>query len=201
MPMVLRTSTGLEEIGHGVLLQLSASVNRELVLQTSAWAPYDVAFSQEFGYEYFPTLLETIDPAHMYLGHVPTLIDAPPTDFPNLSVLASDSTLAPSMPDQTLEYLINFYVELMVKSAEPNLGSDIQQREVNKRIQRTTSAVHNVLMSDQTIGGLVYETSMRSLNITDVFIRREERARGAEFFWQGARIDYQVRVPADYRGM
>lgn len=199
VPVILRTSTGLEELGRTAFLQLVASVNAELVLQASSWGSWDVAFASVMDMEYEPTLLEPFEGQHMYLGHIPTLIDAPVTSYPNLSVMATDLAPAPSSMDQHDEYLMNFFVEFMVKCDEAT-GSDNQQRQVNKRVQRTASAIHNVLMQDPTLGGFVSDTIMtRSINITDAFIRREQHARGTEWFWQAGRMDYTARVPAVYR--
>ena len=198
MTFIISTTTGLEELGRVVFGQLFSSVNSELVAQTSAWGARDSVFSSMLGVPYEPLLLEQFEPTNMFIGHIPTLIDAPVTNYPNLSVMAPDLSAAPTSMDQADEYMLNFYVEFMVKSDE-TVGSEAQQRQVNMRVQRTAASIHNVLMQDRTLGGFVADTIIaRTINITDVFIRREAKARGPEWFWQAGRMDYTVRVPAVY---
>lgn len=187
-------SLGLERLGREVLLRLAASVNTAIHAQTSTWAAADLDFANQMGIAYSPLILEDITKANMHLGHVPALIDAPIEQYPNLSVLAPDIKPLPAASagwDQGDEFLANFYVEIMVKDVE-------SQENVNKRCQRTLDAVNSVVMAEETFGGRYSYLGLNAVGVSDVFIRREIKSRGPEWYWQGARLDYQVRIPVAY---
>lgn len=185
-------STGLENLGRTVLLRLAASVNAAIHAQTSTWAAADLDFATQMGITYSPLVLEDIDKANMHLGHVPALIDAPIEQYPNLSVLAPDLRDVPNGGwDQGGEFYATFYVEIMVKD-------ETTQENVNKRAQRTMDAVNSVVMADPTFDGQYSDMTLTTVGVSDVFIRREMKSRGPEWYWQGARLDYRVRVPRAY---
>lgn len=187
-------SLGLERLGREVLLRLAASVNSAIHAQTSTWAAADLDFASQMGITYSPLVLESITKANMHLGHVPALIDAPIEQYPNLSVLAPDIKPLPTASagwDQGDEYLASFYVEIMVKDVE-------SQENVNKRCQRTLDAVNSVIVAEPSFTARYSYLSLNAVGVSDVFIRREIKSRGPEWFWQGARLDYQVRIPVAY---
>lgn len=186
-------SLGLEKLGREVLLRLAASVNAAIHAMTSTWSSADSDFAAAMGITYTPLVLEEIDKANMHLGHVPALIDAPIEQYPNLSVLAPDLKPLPpqSSYDQGDEYWDAFYVEMMVKDVD-------SQERVNARVQRTMEAVNQTIMIDTSFGGKYSHLELLSAGVSDVFIRREVKSRGPEWFWQGARLDYRVRVPVGY---
>lgn len=185
-------SLGLERLGREVLLRLAASVNPAIHAQTSTWASADSDFATTMGITYTPLVLEEVDKANMHLGHVPALIDAPIEQYPNLSVLAPDLRPVPNGGwDQGDEWGIQFYVEIMVKE----IGT---QERVNARVQRTMEAVNSTIMAERTFGGKYSDLNLTSAGVSDVFVRREVKSRGPEWYWQGARLDYRVRVPVGY---
>jgi len=182
-----------ELIGRAALMQLLASVNSEIAIHASAWAARDMELDSVRGIAYSPVHLEEIATEHMYLGHIPTLIDAPVEMYPNFSVLAYRvSEVENGGWDQKGHlHRVELAVEVMVKSLE-------SEEVVNKRIQRTSDCVNQVILNDPTLRGLVSSTEFVSVDVSDVFIRREEKSRGPRWFWQGARLEYTIDKPAAY---
>jgi hypothetical protein len=189
--IILTKSTGMEPLGRAVLMHLQPSINSAIHAQTSIWGPLDQEFCNQFGLTYTPVILEDITGPNMHLGHIPSLIEAPIHQYPNISVMSAEMTSDESSYDQGDEFLYGVYIEIMAKSLSG-------QEDVNKRIQRTTDAVHSLLLGERTIGGNFTEFELRSGDVSDVFIRRVEKSRGEEWFWQGSRLDYSVKIPAQY---
>lgn len=195
--MDFTASTKLEQIGRQVLLNLAANVNTEIGNQATIWAPRDVEYAQKMEITYTPIDLEPIPKANMHYGHIPSLVDAPVGEYPNVSVLAPEVSEMGS-DDQGwdqfgVDYDVNLYVEIMAKSL-------YSEEEVNSRIQRTTDAVNIVVMRDHRVGGLTTEIKFVSVGISDVFKRKELQVQGADWYWQGSRIDYTLKVPGNYVG-
>lgn len=182
-----------ELIGRSALMQLLASVNTEIAIHASAWAARDMELDSVRGLSYSPVELEAVAYEHMYHGHIPTLIDAPLELYPNLSVMASRVSDIPNggWDQEGHLHRVELAVEVMVKSLE-------SEENVNKRIQRTSDAVNQVILNDPTLRGLVSSTEFVSVDVSDVFVRREEKSRGPRWFWQGARLEYTIDKPAAY---
>jgi hypothetical protein len=189
--IILGRSTGMEHIGRAVLMHLQPSLNTEIHAQSSIWAPLDQAFATQFGVIYTPVVLEDVESHNMHMGHIPSLIEAPLDQYPNLCAMSAEMASVEESYDQGDEFSYGVYIEIMVKSL-------VSQEDVNKRIQRTTDAVHSLLLGERTIGGNFTEFELRSGDVSDVFVRREEKSREARWFWQGSRLDYSVKIPASY---
>jgi hypothetical protein len=186
---------GLEKIGRQMLLQLYNGLNAEITATNTLWLARDTTFATETGLVVPPVTLEAVANENFHHGHIPSLIEAPIEKYPNIAVLASSARpLGPEAGiDQGYEYTVTAYVETMIKSL-------VSQEETNARALRMIEAIHTVLMRDPTLDGLVTNVDLVSVDITDVFIRREAKSRGTEWWWQGGRLDYNVRKPASYQG-
>lgn len=191
----LGASIGLERVGRQMLLQLYDGLNTEIAARNTLWVSRDQTFATQTGLVVPPITLETVVATNFHHGHIPSLIDAPVEKYPNVAVLASSArpTGGDSGIDQGDEYIITAYVEIMIKSL-------VSQEETNARALRMAEAVHTVIMRDTTLGGIVTGADLVSADITDVFIRREAKARGTEWFWQGSRLDYNIRKAGNYLG-
>jgi hypothetical protein len=192
------TGTGQEEIARAMLLQLVDDLPAAITAEAAAWASRDTALEAilQQGID-LPVAVEQIPTNRMYLGHRPSLIDASVDYYPNLAVMVDGSSQGVDAAlDQVFSIRCTAFVEVMVKAGpydqedKTGVGEDL----VNRRIQRTANAIVNVFNTGQrTLGGLVEEIAdPASVRISDVFVRREEKARGPRWFWQGARIDYPV---------
>jgi hypothetical protein len=203
MSIDFSTSTGLEEIGSQALASLFSDLNTELGVQEVAGQTRDATLGEERGLPYVPLTLERITETNFHLGHRPSLIEAPINEYPSVSVMAYQSGPSKDQGDHVESWDVNLFVEIMVKSpgADKRNRDELHQSEeiVNKRIQRTTNAVVNVLQRDRTLAGTVAEVKIPpSIVVTDAFLRSEEAGFGPVWLWQGARLEFQVEKYADY---
>lgn len=202
--MIFETGIGLERVSRAAYLALFASLNAEIAVQTSTWAPLDEEVGQIKGVVTAPIYLEQIDSGNFHQGHRPSLIEAPIEEYPNVSVMAYQGNPSDDQSDQFDNYIANLFVEIMVKAQAPDILEDRQayhraEEEVNARAQRTAEAAHNVLARDRTLGGAVSDLETPpSVALTDVFTRRQERVRGPVFLWQGARIELEFEKQSQW---
>jgi hypothetical protein len=188
---VLTNSTGMERLSRDIGRYLLPILNDQIAAATSLWAPEDATFAAEFNKPYVPVVLEEMKPENYHFGHIPSLIEAPLDKYPNIAIMCAEMSSVPDSFDQGDEFSFNTFIEIMVKSVTT-------QEDVNSRIQRTTDAVHSLLLGDRSIGGRVTMFELTSGVISDVFKRKEAKSRGADWFWQGSRLEYTTRIPATY---
>lgn len=195
MGLLFDQTVGLEKVQRGAVLLLIANLPTVLASVESSWAADDAALAGARGVAYVPTTLEPVTSQHMYLGHIPTLIDAPLDHYPNLSVMAYGAVEneggGGGWDQEGHAFGIDMYIEVMCKS-------ETSEEEVNSRIQRTTEAVNRVILAEPTLGGVVNRTQFSRVDVSDVFVRREEKSRGPRWFWQGSRLEYTIDKPAAY---
>lgn len=198
MSVLTDSSTGLERLGREVVLILHANLNDELETVEAEWGPYDEEYSSVVHKLYNPTTLERIEDGRFYLGHVPSLIEAPIDAFPNVSVMGFQAQNDPiSNIDLYYGVAVNIFIEIMCKSGPyPDINvavSDAGEETVNRRVTRTTDAVVSVINRNPTLNGLVQPIQTPpSVTIFDVFKRHQNRDRGPLFYWQGSRLEYRV---------
>lgn len=180
-----------ERIGKAAFRQLVLGVNDQIAIVEAEWTTDDSDLATLLGRPFGPITVERIAKANMHYGHIPSLVEAPIGKYPNLAVFAYDSKTAPGWADQEEAENITFYVEVMCKS-------ETDEETVNARISRTVDAVDRTLMVDQTLGGVCLKVFGQTKTISDVFKRSEVKGRGSDFWWQGARLEYQVQRPVLY---
>lgn len=191
------TGTGMEQIGREVLLILATHLNDELAVVEAAWAERDAALEAAIPHGTPPITLERFEALNMHLGHIPSLIEAPVHQYPNLAVLVdtSGTANADAQLDHAWARVDNLAVEMMVKAGpyDRDDTSGIGEDVCNRRVQRTIEAAVRVLAAHRTLDGLVQEIpEMVRVAISDVFVKYDEDDRGPKFFWQGARLDYSI---------
>ena len=198
MSILTDSSTGLERLGREVVMILHSDLNDELDATEAEWGPYDEEYAATVHKLYNPTTLERIQDGRFYLGHVPSLIDAPMDAFPNVSVMGYQAQNS-STDSIDLYYgvAVSIFIEIMCKSGPyPDINvaiSDAGEETVNRRTTRTTDAVVSVISRHPTLNGLVQPIQTTpSVTIFDVFKRHQNRDRGPLFYWQGSRIEYRV---------
>lgn len=192
MPTMVGSPTlGMERVAREALIILIETINDALPEQDDYWAPLDEELADLRGVDYAPITLEPVDLTNFYLGHQPSLIKAPVERYPNISVMADHAgTEGDNDYDQGEAYGLRVWVELMAKSVTG-------EEEVNARIQRMTDAVNICMVSNPTLRGTIHGyDGPPSADIGEVFTRKERTTYGAEWFWQGARLEYRVRKEA-----
>jgi len=186
-------SIGLLQIQRLVLLELKANLNTMLTtLKTARWDTEDAAFWTAFGSPDPGYLVEPVNAENFYIGHRPSLMEAPVTKYPNCAVMAYTGRPKTTDDDHFDTYTETCAVELMAK-AEPTDGNPPDEGLVNYRIQRLAEAAREVIANNRNLGGYVPKAEdTPQVLIGDVFVRRELKSRGTEFLWQGARIEYAI---------
>jgi hypothetical protein len=185
---------GLEPIQRAAFYQLFQGLNGALAQMALFMDHSDQEIATLTGRDYLPTVLE---PENFYEGHRPSLINAPIGNYPNCSVMANQATPAAlDLVDQADAYRCNLFVEVMAKTTNGE-ESGYSEDSVNRRVQRMAEAVNLTLMADQSLGGVVTAFDGPPIVIVgDVFVRKEKTSYGAEWLWQGARLEYAVRKDA-----
>lgn len=198
MSILTDSSTGLERLGREVVMILHSDLNDELEAMEAEWGPYDEEYASVVHKLYNPTSLERIEDGRFYLGHVPSLIDAPIEAFPNIAVMGYQAqNSGADTIDLYYGVSVSIFIEIMCKSGPyPDINvavSDAGEETVNRRTTRTTDAVVSVISRHPTLNGLVHPIQTApNVTIFDVFKRHQNRDRGPLFFWQGSRIEYRV---------
>jgi|1186.fasta_scaffold16160_4 hypothetical protein len=184
--------SGLENVQRGVFLALFEGLNTAIDKMQSWYDASDQEFATRTGRVYVPTIVEHVDPANFHEGHKPSLANSPIDGFPNISVMALRSN--PSIEDAALDQLSSYsnavFVEILIKSEK-------SEEETNRRIHRTVEAANFCLSNNPTLGGIASGLeSVPGTDISEVFVKAERTSYGPEWFWQGARIEYTVRMQA-----
>lgn len=192
MALDVKPGFGLELIEKQTISILFASLNAEIAVQASVWASTDQAFATNLSRPYFPIELEPVNSSNFYPGHTPSLIEAPINKYPNVSVMAYSAQPTGEQIDQVSSWNDKLYVELMVKS-------DTSEEECNSRVKRTASAVANVLLREPSLNGTILNLqNPPSIDIGEVFVRREDGQTGVKWFWQGARLEFMFTRYSTY---
>lgn len=193
--LVSTSLIGLEEVQRAALVQLFDNLNSEIAKMEEFFYQRDLDFFTRMGRDASEVTrieLEQVAPENFYTGHVPSLIEAPITSYPNVAALCTLATPAAGSEsiDQGSAYRNVLYVEIMAKS-------EVDAQEANSRALRMAEAAHRCIMRDQTLGGIVngFEGDP-SGQPGDVFVRKEKTGYGQRWFWQGVRLEYAVRKEA-----
>lgn len=190
--LVSEPLTGLENVQRGVFLALFDDINPAIDKMQSWYDASDQEFATRTGRPYVLTTIEHIDPANFHEGHKPSLANSAITGFPNISVMAlrSNPSNEDAALDQTSSYSNTVFVEILIKSEN-------SEEETNRRIHRTVEAANFCMSNNPTLGGIASGLeSVPRTDISEVFVKAERTSYGPEWFWQGARIEYTVRMQA-----
>jgi hypothetical protein len=137
--------------------------------------------------------IEEIDEDNFYAGIIPSLINAPKDNYPNVSVICYQGQPTDSSDDTGELYKYTLNVEIMVKSGSFTEDYDVNlQQQVNTRIQKTVEAAHLTILDDRTLNNTVSQIGAPSFSVGDVFVRREDGGRAPKWYWQGGILIYDI---------
>lgn len=190
--MNFNSQYGLEQVERAAFMRMFNFLNVAIDEAEARWAESDQTFATLVGKPYVPVVVEPIQNMNFFEGHRPSLIRAPIEQYPNCSVWGVRSTPHPESASSDHTDIFNnlLFIEVMCKATE-------DEGIVSKRVNRTCEAVHVVMKSDPTLAGVV--TGIEgdvSINLSDVFTRKENTSYGPVWYWQGARLEYVVRKDA-----
>lgn len=186
-------SLGLGQLAREGFIVLRSVLNEQLEQQAEYWAPLDEELATICEVDYSPLTLEAIENPNFYLGHKPSLIEAPIEKYPNVAVDADRAGSSGSdLLDHASTFGISLYVEFMVKSI-------VSEEEVSARASRTLDAINLSMMSNRTLRGATHELGdTPNAQLSDVFVRKAETSYGDRWFWRGGRIEYSVQKVAQF---
>jgi hypothetical protein len=191
----LTSQLGLERLQRRIVLILKEEVNAMQDVVMAEYEDDDTEFYQAMDLVEFDPTVEPVVKFHT--GHRPSLIKAPIGDYPNISVYAFSAAPVTSTDDHGTNFNVRISVEGMVKAIggteEDEFSRENQFAEelVNMRIQRLSDAILRVMKAhandpDFDLG------DTPTVNLGDVFVRREKDGAGSRWLWQGCRHDYIV---------
>jgi hypothetical protein len=178
---------GLGQLKREAFLVLLETLTESIEQQNEYWKPFDEELAELRKLEYEPLDVELVLTEDFYLGHNPSLIQAPIEKYPNVAVDADRAGSAFSDDlDQAQMYGVNLYIEFMVKSEK-------SEEEVSARADRMLDAINICMMSNRTLRGSVHELSdTPTVQLSDVFVRKDKTSYGERWFWRGGRMEYEV---------
>jgi hypothetical protein len=181
---------GLEEIQREAFYILFQNLNDAIDQVKVVMDESDQQFATKTGRPYEELIIDHVEDSEFYEGHRPSLINSPVENYPNCSVWAMSATSSDENDymDHTDIFINQLFVEIMVK-ASPTEG----ESAVNRRCIRTAEAAHFCLVSNQTLNGIVTAFSdMPTVNLSEVFKKKDSTGYGEDWFWQAARLDYTI---------
>jgi hypothetical protein len=185
---LVESGTGLELIQLEIGKVLFENLNTEIDTYQSTWQQRDAEWQSLTGIGDSETVVELFSDENFHLGHRPSLIqnDMPKDAYPNIAVMAYESRPTDQIIDQATNVTVGVDIEFMVKSENSEL-------EVDRRTHRTIEAIHQVLSNNSTLNGKILGwDNDPSVQVSEVFIRREDLSFGPDWYWQGARFRYLV---------
>lgn len=197
MSLYVGPGNGLELISRQAVITLTASLNDEINSVSAHWAPLDIELATLRGLTYASCPMQEVANNHIHQGHRPSLINAPLTEFPNVSCMAYKAMPDAEQLDTIDKFSNSLYIECFVHGTEEE-----GEETVNKRIQRLTESIVNVIARDNRLGGNFLNIQRPPIiSIGDLFVRKEEKGRGPRFLWQGSRLEYMVDVYTEPRNV
>jgi hypothetical protein len=178
---------GLEIIQREIALILFDELNDEIEAQSELWELRDKDWNKTTGQDIGGTKLEKVKSENFHQGHRPSLVEKlPKPNYPNISIMVYAGRPTNFSIDQATNFQIRADIEIMCKSEK-------SESEVDRRIHRTTEAVHQVLTRNENLNrtSLGWENDP-TVQITDIFKRREQQGGGKDWYWQAARISYNL---------
>jgi hypothetical protein len=185
---------GLESIQRSAFTIIFGQFNDYVDQVNNFMAQSDEDLDVLLGRAYVPTVVDPVLPGNFYEGHRPSLIDAPVSNYPNCCVWAVRTTPSPDsdLLDQMSISMTLLFVEMMAKAA-PDEGEGI----CNRRLLRMIEGAQLCVMANPTLRGLVNgRENDPTVNVSEVFTRKETTAYGPHWFWQGARLEFVVSKEA-----
>lgn len=196
--LIADATLGLEDIQREAFIVCWENFDAALGAIAEKWDARDEADADRLGVPHVATELELVDrtptddnpTGNYWEGHVPSLINAPVENYPNLAVMCFRGTPGPQSDlfDHADQYLNSLIVDVMVKATN--------ERDVNRRAHRMAEAAHLCLRSNSTLHGTVEGlNTAATADISDVFVRREKTKGhyGSVWYWQGARLSYGMK--------
>lgn len=198
MALLFDNSIGAEQLQLAIFTAIYNDINRHLATEMEKGKQLDEEFEALTRRGLVPATLEPYQPSNIHYGHRPSMVEAPASEYPGLSVMVYRA--GPGTPNQTADYghtfSLSVAIETIVKSGpyaytddhDPGPGEDL----VGRRIKRAAEAIHALMRENAAIGGLFLPPeALPNVIWGDVFIRDDESSGVAQrYYWQGVRMEF-----------
>jgi hypothetical protein len=189
---------GFEPVSRAVRLLLARDLNAEIERMSDIWKAADLEM-QEMGLD--PDVgqvdVDLIPLGHLHEGPHESLLDAPASAFPNISMMSYLTAPSPSQGFDPFDSNdLTLFVETMVVAGPATKGLETAfETIVHRRIQRTTEAVHTVIRRDKTLLGTVLpqQFPVRGGIGRQSWIRPNKDEKGPTYIWHGSRLQYTLQ--------
>lgn len=193
----LEPGIGWEPLTRAAAIMLHEHLNDAIDRESARWKLADLQLAalgidEGVGQVEIPHVL----PANIHPGPRRSLIEAPPTKFPNVSVMGYMSVPSSSQFDQFDTSDLTLFVESMAISGPVPDGLElVHETIVHRRIQRMTEAVAAVFRQNPTLYGTVLPAQMppRGGIGNSSWLRRQDNGAGPRFLWHGSRLQYTLQ--------
>lgn len=194
---------GAEDLQWLVFKSLFTGLNTAIDEEETRGHTLDDYFNLLTGRTLTHVKLDRIRPENFHTGHRPSLIDAPPREWPAVAVMAFTSTGAGfAGTDRSDENVITVSIECIVHAGPFEVAADGSvalsddkdpEEEVDRKVKRTSEAIHRVMARSRDLDGNFTPTNTPpSIIWGDVFIKDAEIGKGVagRYYWQGVRMQY-----------
>lgn len=203
-PLLVGKEVGTERISYEVLTLMINNINTALATEDAKWLTLDQSLSTLLGINFVQCVSNQIQKPNFFLGHRPSLIEAPVENYPNLAVMADVAIPSSDIGDHWEGFNVRLFIEGMVidgpytdlTEGYVRTGEDL----CNKKAQRMMEAIHNIMITNRTLNGIIEEINETPrVFLSNCFVRSEDTSSGSEFYWQMLRLEYNIRKVATYQ--
>jgi hypothetical protein len=191
-------SIGFESIARAVRIILARDLNDEIDRLSDKWGSADLQM-QAMGLdpEVGQVDVEHIPVDHFHEGPHESLLDAPASAFPNVSIMAYSTAPSPSQGFDPFDSNdLRLFVETMVIAGPVPKGLESNfETIVHRRIQRTTEAVNTVIRRDKTLLGTILpqQFPVKGGIGRQSWVRPDHNEKGPRHIWHGSRLEYTLQ--------
>jgi hypothetical protein len=198
MTLLLGAEIGLERISHAAIVLLMANLETELTNEDAKWDTLDQDFALLRGVDYVGCTSDVPLSENFYKGHRPSLIEAPPSRYPNVAAIAYRSVKSTDQGDQYYGHAISLGIEAMVidgpypQNADGSFDTDGEDL-INRKSTRMMEAINAVFVKNRTMGGIIEEINdPPSTLVSECMRKRGEKGHNDVYYWQLCRLDYTI---------
>lgn len=196
---------GAEDLQWQVFQVIYSKLNAAIAAEGVRGDDIDTAFNALTGRQLDGVTVDQIDPDNFHMGHRPSLIESPVSNWPAIAVMAYSSVQSPIDfdLDQAMTSRVSVSIEFITAAGPYKVGADGQivvsprddaEETVDRKLKRAAEAIQVVMLANRELGGY-HRPSDQAPTITfgEVFIRDgagDGTDREGRYFWQGVRFQY-----------
>lgn len=183
------TAVRIEEVALSLMEQLQAQLPDAIAEVNAAGASRDARWANLASLDFPLTAAVALTEPVMWLpGHIPSILDRPIEQFPNIVVMCYDHRAQPDpASDHTEPSVYTAYAEVFCAMADETVS--------NRTAWRYAEALHAAMVSDETLGGLVVPISQTPAVMVSNAAGRRASPQTDDVVWiQGARVEYEFVI-------